>query len=249
MAMGHVHGLGVDPSDDTLYAATHFGLFRIDDGRAVRVAARWQDTMAFTVVGDRHFLGSGHPDLREDLPVHLGLIESTDAGETWRPLAMQGEADFHALEPAGPLLYGYDAVTGTLMVSSDRRRFQPLTKLHVVDLAADPSDPDRVLATTARGGLVAVDAATGRSRTLAAPPLAFVDWPDRDVLAGLDPDATIQVSGDGGRTWDEAGEVPGNPAALEVTEHAWYVATDQGVFASDDDGQTWARVLSMPRPK
>jgi len=27
-----------------------------------------------------NFLASGHPDRREDLPPHLGLIESTDAG-------------------------------------------------------------------------------------------------------------------------------------------------------------------------
>ena len=60
-------------------------MFRIDEhGTATRIADRWQDTMAFTVTvtGAGTFLGSGHPDLREDLPPHLGLIESTDAGET-----------------------------------------------------------------------------------------------------------------------------------------------------------------------
>ena len=82
-SVGHIHGLGVDPADDSLYVATHFGLFHVDEsGRPSRVADRYQDTMAFTVVGPGHFLGSGHPDLREDLPAHLGLIESTDAGET-----------------------------------------------------------------------------------------------------------------------------------------------------------------------
>ena len=48
-AMGHIHGIGIDPADGTLYAATHFGLFRVDDQTVVRVADRWQDTMAFTV--------------------------------------------------------------------------------------------------------------------------------------------------------------------------------------------------------
>jgi hypothetical protein len=51
----------------------------VADGKPERVADRWQDTMGFAVVGPDHFLASGHPDLREDLPAHLGLIESTDS--------------------------------------------------------------------------------------------------------------------------------------------------------------------------
>ena len=44
--LGHVHGLGVDPADDTLYIASHMGVFqRTDDGQLTRVADRWQDTM------------------------------------------------------------------------------------------------------------------------------------------------------------------------------------------------------------
>ena len=49
-SVGHIHGLGVDPADDSLYVATHFGLFHVDEsGRPSRVADRYQDTMAFTV--------------------------------------------------------------------------------------------------------------------------------------------------------------------------------------------------------
>ena len=45
----------------------------------------------FAVGGADHFLASGHPDMCEDLPTRLGLIESTDGAETWNALAMQGE--------------------------------------------------------------------------------------------------------------------------------------------------------------
>ena len=121
-SLGHVHGLGTDPANGTLYAATHFGVFNLGKdgaGTVERVADRWQDTMAFTVVGPNHFLASGHPDQRENLPVHLGLIESTDAAQTWDPVSLLGKADFHTLESAGDLLYGYDSVTGRLMVTTD----------------------------------------------------------------------------------------------------------------------------------
>lgn len=42
----------VDPADGVLYAATHYGLFRIPEtGPATRGAGRLQDTMGPTVVG------------------------------------------------------------------------------------------------------------------------------------------------------------------------------------------------------
>jgi hypothetical protein len=96
-----------------LYVAGHHGGFRVDGGAPVRVADRWQDTMAFTIAGPDTFLASGHPDLREGLPPHLGLIESTDAAETWKPLSLQGEADFHAIEIVGDRIYGYDELYST----------------------------------------------------------------------------------------------------------------------------------------
>lgn len=79
---GHVHGLGVNPADQTLYAATHTGVFAIENGSAHLIANRRQDTMGFTVVGPDQFLGSGHPaSLNEPNP--LGLIRSDDAAKTW----------------------------------------------------------------------------------------------------------------------------------------------------------------------
>lgn len=82
----HVHGLGVDPADGVLYAATHYGLFRLpEQGDPVRVADRYQDTMGFTVNGPNTFLGSGHPDFvaDPDFPTRLGLIRS-DGGKGGR---------------------------------------------------------------------------------------------------------------------------------------------------------------------
>lgn len=58
---GHLHGLGVDPADGTLYAAGHLGVFHLTPTGAVRIADRYQDTMGFTVTGPRTFLASGHP--------------------------------------------------------------------------------------------------------------------------------------------------------------------------------------------
>ena len=118
----HVHALGVDPADRSLFIATHTGLYRLegDEQRAERVGDRYQDTMGFTVAGPNHFFGSGHPDLRDDLPPLLGLIESRDAGATWTPTSLLGKVDFHALRVRGRLLVGYDATSGQVLISRDR---------------------------------------------------------------------------------------------------------------------------------
>ncbi len=53
----HVHGLGVNPSDGLVYAATHFGLWRLPEtGQADRVGDVGYDLMGFTVVGPDHFM-------------------------------------------------------------------------------------------------------------------------------------------------------------------------------------------------
>lgn len=241
--VGHIHGLGIDPADGSLYVATHFGLFHIGDaGKSTRVAGRWQDTMAFTVVGPSHFLASGHPDLREDLPPHLGLIESTDGGETWTPLALQGEADFHILEPAGDILYAYDAASGRLLRTEDRTTFDEITTAPIISVGAREG-ADRLTATTGEGRLISVDTATGETRELGGPTTIFLDTAPDGTLAGIDPDGVVRVSTDDGETWREVGSIDGRPAAFLVSEQGWYAATETAVFRTADGGSTWSRVL------
>ena len=243
-SVGHIHGLGVDPADDTLYVATHHGLFRVDEsGEPRRVADRWQDTMAFSVVGPRHFLASGHPDVREDLPAHLGLIESTDAGETWRPLALQGEADFHILEPVGDDLYAYDATSGRLLVTQDRKSFEEVGQLPLLSITAHPDDPNTLLGTTNQSQLVEIDAGTGTAKQLPGPTLVLLDATPDSEIVGIDPAGTIHVSGDSGNTWQRRGGIGDQPAALMITDAEWYAATQDQIFRSEDDGRTWTKVV------
>lgn len=243
--LGHIHGLGVDPADGALFVATHTGLFRVTDAKATRVANRYQDTMAFTVTGPGEFLASGHPDLREDLPPHLGLIQSTDAGKTWQPLALQGDADFHILEPAGEVLYAYDATSQRLLRTTDRRDFEEVLTEPLVSVAATTSD-QAVFATTADAQVMTIDPATGRSRELDAPPTLFLDTtPDRGLpLVGIGPSGAVRISTDrSGTRWREVGSIEGTPVAFTITDQGWYAATQDGVLRSTDDGRTWELVL------
>jgi photosystem II stability/assembly factor-like uncharacterized protein len=242
-SLAHIHGLGIDPADGTLYAASHHGLFSVDGkGKPKQVAGRTQDFMGFTVVGPNHFLGSGHPGLGDDeQPPHLGLIESTDAGNTWKPLSLSGEADFHALEAKRDHVYGFDSQTGRIMVSDDTKTWEDRAALPLADIAVSPDSAEEILATTEQGVQRSTDGARNFSPIEGSPALFFIDWADTDRLVGVAPDGVVHVSDDGGTSWTEGGSVSGQPQAiLAHGESDVYVATDQAIHRSTDGGSTFS---------
>ncbi|MGH3677656.1 MAG: F510_1955 family glycosylhydrolase [Mycobacterium sp.] len=245
--LAHIHGLGVNPADGQLYVASHHGVFRVGEGRPEQVAGRTQDFMGFTVIGPDHFLGSGHPAPGDrEQPPQLGLIESTDAAQTWQVLSLSGEADFHAMEAKGGRVYGYDSVTGQILVSSDMRSWDRRTEGGVIDLAISPDNPDEVLATTRNGLARSTDGARTFTLTGSAPALVLVDWPRTDLTVGVGPDGAAHTSSDGGAHWTARGRVPGSPRAMAThAETDVYVATDEAIYRSADGGQTFEAILHL----
>jgi hypothetical protein len=249
----HVHGLGINPADGTLHAATHTGLFTVRDGAGHRVADRLQDTMGFTVVGPDHFLGSGHPDFRDtqlydpDRRPLLGLIESRDAGRSWQPLSLLGEADFHALQLTHGRVYGYDATGGRFMVTRDRRRWQVRSKLELTSFAVSPTNPELVVAATERGLARSRDGGR-RWQPVRGPAGLLLDWPGRDALWAITDDGQLWLSKDTGASWRQAGTVNGQPEAFLAREKTLYVAVAQlGIVTSKDQGRSW-QVLYREAP-
>ena len=241
----HVHGLGINPADGTLYAATHTGLFTVRDGAASRVADRYQDTMGFTVVGADHFLGSGHPDARDPQLYQpgrrplLGLIESRDAGRSWQPLSLLGEADFHALEVGHGRVYGYDATGGRFMVTSDRRTWQVRSRLELVSFAVSPTDAEVVVATTERGLVRSRDGGR-RWQPIGGPAALLLDWKRPDALWAMTDDGQAWQSRDGGQTWSRRGAFSGQPEAFLADGERVYVAVSGlGIVSSGDGGRSW----------
>ena len=241
----HVHGLGVDPADGRLYAAAHTGLFRVaDDTAPERVAGRLHDVMGFAVVGPGEFLASGHPDPRQDLPAHLGLLRSTDAGTTWEAVSLLGEADFHALAAGGDRVYGWDSSRSRLLASRDRgatwERVQPgLAQVHA--LAVDPADPDVVLAADGRGQVLrSADGLVTVEPVAPAGTAVLLSWDADAGLVAADAQGRVRHSGDGGATWEERGSLGGAPAALLATPQRLVAATHTDVLESTDGGRAWS---------
>lgn len=246
--MEHVHGLGVDPADGALLIATHYGLFRLDDGAPERIS-EVQDFMGFTVVDEDRLLASGHPGAGQDAPSNLGLLESTDGGATWEEVSLGGEADFHGLDAAGERIYGVDATAGgQLMVSDDGGETWDSPDVPAMaDVAVDPRDPDTVLATAPDGPLLSTDGGQRFTELEDAPLLLTVDWAADGTLYGLDPQAGLHRSDDGGVTWAESpgsAELPeGPPEALHVVDQdELWVAVGGAVLHSTDAGETFESV-------
>jgi hypothetical protein len=247
----HVHGLGVNPADRSLFIATHTGMFRVEEGetKAERVTNRYQDTMGFTIVGPDRFLGSGHPDINEarakGLPGLLGLIESRDAGLTWQPISLLGEADFHVLRSAGNRVYGYDATNQRLMFSRDAGRTwgERRPPAPLIDLAVDPGRLSHLVA--ASGSVLFESSNEGRSWSVLGNRAGLLAWPSRGALYLVDGDGRVFLSRDGGTRWSHVGEIGGQPAALLADDDLYVALHDGTIKRSPDGGRSWA-VRSTP---
>ncbi len=235
----HVHGLA--ESEDGLYVATHLGLFEVNGSDIRRVGAATHDLMGFTVAGPNDLLASGHPDLRDDTlmvegkPPLLGLVHSTD-GETWEPLSLLGEVDFHSLDAVHGRVYGLDSTSGRFMVSDDRKTWETRPPFPMVDFAVSPDDPDVIVATN--GGEIARDGGRAWEKVHSGQ-LGVLEWSSRGLYA-VTADRRLSVSRDDGETWSSTGSLPGQAEALHLGKQAIYVAlAEHGIVRSTDGGKTF----------
>lgn len=252
--VAHVHGLGMGPGDDVLYAATHFGLFAIPErGEATRIADRYQDTMAFTVDGPERFLASGHPDAQDEVlrkegrPPHLGLIESRDEGDSWKSISLLGEADFHALSVAGETIYGYDSTGDRLMVSGDGGRTWDTrsTGIGMRDVAVSPEGGDTVVGAMPAGLERSVDGGRTFEPVPGAPPAALVSWPSPTRLWAVEASGALHQADAPEGPWTATGQVPGEPQAFFDTDDLLAAAVTgpdgrTAIYVSRDGATTWS---------
>ncbi|TFD23419.1 exo-alpha-sialidase [Cryobacterium sp. TMS1-13-1] len=273
-AVEHVHGLGADPLTGDTYAATHQGVWliptgmlpdtylagapRADTTQPIQIAGLAQDTMGFTVAAPGQLLASGHPDPSEpsDLALpNLGLISSTDGASSWTVLSLAGKTDFHDLD-AVPLddgtlrVYGYDAGAGNISVSDDSGlTWTAAANLALRDLSADPSQAERLYATTAEGVMLSTDVGRTFSAMPGAPVLLLLDTVDANDgggLVGLDPSGAVWRLD--AETWTQTGTTGRAPEAFAVVggSSPWILVADvTGIAASDDFGKTWTALVSL----
>jgi len=271
----HIHGLAVDPEDPRiLYIATHTGLVRlVEEKRWELIGEDRSDLMGFTVdPGNRGVMyASGHPDHPGRGPNPLGVRVSRDGGRTWHPLALAGQADFHAMtfSPGEGALYGWNGmgVPGLYRISvrdGAWARVEATGLQGVFSLAAHPSKKGALLAGTRAGLLVSQDG--GRTWTAVAPgaplsrvPVTAVAYHPKDprflYAYAVQPALGFLGSRDGGRTWTTTGFFLGDRDAVAVIApspsepEVLYLSTfTSDLYKSTDGGKRWQPLAKQGRP-
>lgn len=248
-SLAHVHGIGRNGADGDVYVATHHGLWRVRDGGEPEVVGGYlHDFMGFAVVGADHFVASGHPNSADDLPAHLGLIESTDAGRTWRSRSLLGDADFHALRVVDNTTYGWNSQDGALMVSDDGRSWETLVDgVLMLDVAAHPHDGETLVASVGKDRATlelqrSIDSGGSFEPVDGAPELARFAWPEPEALWGFATDGAVWSSQDQGGSWKRVGTVETMPDAVAGTADELLAAAGGRLLASTDGGRSWQQL-------
>jgi hypothetical protein len=244
----YIGSLSVNPADSALFMATNTGLFRVHEGTAEpeRISGRLStpegdgeisEALVTRFTGPDELLASGHPAAGQALPPVLGLVRSDDAGKTWTPVSQLGQADFHTLDVSqGTLVAALYGQAQVLVSTDEGRTWETKTApMPLVDLAVDPGDPKRWIATSERGIFVTTDGGqTWRQHD--ATPNVRIDWPEGGDVHRIDPGGPLKTSPDGGESWEDAGDTGGEPQALLVDGETVYVALFDGTLKVSEDG-------------
>lgn len=182
--LSHIHNM-VSNGEEVLIGS-HEGIFTPGkDGGWSRLGNEF-DVMALTEV-DGTLLASGHPGKGSNLPDPIGLVSSTDGGQSWNSLSLAGEVDFHLLEASGNTIVGVAANYGALVISSDfGQTWSTLNVPALSDLAINPSDPSSIVLATDQGLQRSFDGGENFALTRTSNKPVLLDWSEAGLFGATE---------------------------------------------------------------
>lgn len=266
-SIDHLHGVATLPGSSTLAVATHDGIFLWDDGQWYESNAVKHDYMGFTSSKDASYT-SGHPAPGSGIQNPLGLMKSTDNGNSWESLSLLGEADFHLMAASfnGSTIYAWNMGRNSQM--SDRGLYYTRngsewkeSKMNGVDadplvLMVHPFKDGTVLIGTIRDTYISSDFGNNFELLFEDAFITVGDFvKDADVLIA----GTMDLQGQAGMmrydfATGEQSELNAPPlqpneviAYMAVSGHdekTVFIATPRrNIFISRDGGSTWDQIL------
>lgn len=261
----HVHGLSFSADGKELTIPSHVGLAIYEAGKWRQGRGPSHDYMGYSGTRDALY-SSGHPAPGSGLVNPFGLIKSTDGGNTWRKLGLEGESDFHTMT-AG---YGTNAVyvfnpqansrmpsAGVYFTRTDGQKWQRAEarglRGELNGLAAHPTNPAIVAAATSAGLYLSRDAGTSFEpllaghRVLAATfdmkkdQLWFSSFHKQPMLStvALTTGAKPQLVTLPVLVEDAVSQIAQNPLRPQEIAIASF---KRNVFISNDGGRSWTRI-------
>lgn len=186
---------------------------------------------------------------------HGGISESTDGGRSWQPLGTRSDAmSLGAAFDGSIVIAGHEVLAAS---SDDGRTWKDipasLPSLDIHGFARDPSDPSRMWAYLATGGLWETRDSGVTWEQVQQENILFpiaVASSAGTRLFGVTVNG-LASSGDGGRTWQTAASPELYPiASLAATTDGsvLVVGGQSGLARSDDGGASWSKLPFAGQP-
>ncbi len=267
IALDHIHGMGWDPAGKALTVATHTGLRIFEDNQWSESMGPAHDYIALAPTADG-FYASGFPAPSAPLGNPLGLVKSSDQGETLEMLSFEGESQIHFLG-AG---YGTDAVyvvideenstvpPGLHYTLDDGANWQTSAAQGItavtIQLAAHPTDPAIIAFGTEGGVLLSTDNGNNFERITENTPFSAVTFsPAEEGVLYYGLDSLMRLAPDGSdpvaintpelRFQDAMISIAVNPANPDEIAIATF---DSYVWRTLDGGETWQLIGDPAAP-
>jgi photosystem II stability/assembly factor-like uncharacterized protein len=256
-----IGSLAVHPGDGALLIGSNVGSFRLPAGASetekldpsLDAANQGKGPLIDLVMrfnGPDQVLASGHSK-GGSLPQTIGLVSSADGGKTWAPVSGIGDADYHDFEVAGDLVVALRLDDpNSVQVSTDGGKVfeaRPAPNAAAaLDITIDPSNPKQWAVGTEQGTFLSTnEGKSWRQRDTTAK--TRVAWAAADALYSAGLDGKVRLSSDGGKSWNEVGNVGGYPKDLAVGLKGELIAYLPGgkIVRSTDGGKTWTEVLTV----
>ena len=179
----HVHSVATD--GEKFYLASHHGLYVWESDSWSQVGEKF-DIMGLSIA-DGVFFASGHPGPAQDLADPLGILSSTDGGNTWVSKTFAGEVDFHLLEVSGDSFVGAAANYGVVVGSQDAAvTWKTIEAPNLTGMSLNPKNGKELLIASDGKLLLSKDAGQTFLEIAAPASVVNLDWSDGGIFVATD---------------------------------------------------------------